>query len=106
MMKMYEMTSRLVERMRWKAHFFDERESGKEETERSKFERVFQTKVPAPRNKLLDRFEDDLYDFITSIKFRRYSNKLMEKMKNDLEQIESSDHLFVFADKTLDMYRI
>ena len=31
---------------------------------------------------------------------------MMEKMKNDLAQIESSDHLFVFADKTLNMYKM
>ena len=106
MAKMFEMTGRLVERMRWKVNFFDENANEGNQQERRKFDEVFKTSKSAPVIKELEQFENELYGMVTNIKFRKYSNSLMEKMREDLEQIESSDCVFVFADKTLNMYKM
>ena len=65
--KMYETASKLIERMRWKAHFSNAEE---QETDQTEFKGIFPTEKSAPKDKHLTRFENELYDLIKNIKFR------------------------------------
>ena len=40
-----------------------------------------------------------------SLKFRRVCNDFQQKMKEDITQIKSSNDVFIFADKTNNLYK-
>ena len=48
-------------------------------------------------------FENDLLDMIKSLKFRNVQDDFQTKMKHILK-IKSSLNMFVFADKTTNLY--
>ena len=50
-------------------------------------------------------FEKDLLDMIKSLKFRKVRDDFQSKMKHILK-IKSSPNVFVFADKTTNLYEI
>ena len=65
MTRIFETTYRLVEKMRWKAYYFDK--NGEEDDEPSTPEYtkgVFPSRYSAPVNKYLEDFEKDLYKMI------------------------------------------
>ena len=53
--------------------------------------------------KELDSFEKDLFNVVTSLKFRKLNNNFQEKMKCDILYIESSPNLL--ADKTSNIHK-
>ena len=48
----------------------------------------------------------DVFDIIKSIKFRKVRNKFQEELKEDLSKIRKSRNMFVFADKTNNVYEM
>ena len=83
--------------MRWKALLFE-----------IKFEStikfVFKTRKWPPQHKGLMEFEDDLQEMISNAQFRRVNNDFKNGIKNDIWSIQSSKKVFVYADKTRNMY--
>ena len=51
-------------------------------------------------------FEKDLLDMIKSLKFRNFQDDFQSKIKHDILKIKSSPNVFVFADKTTNLYEI
>ena len=51
-------------------------------------------------------FEDDLVRMIEKIKSRKVNDDFMNTLKNDRRKIQSSKNVFVFADKTRNIYEI
>ena len=51
-------------------------------------------------------FENDLMQLVKDIKFRRTTNPLQRKMREDIRNIKSSDKTLTSADKTSNMYRL
>ena len=51
-------------------------------------------------------FEKHLLDMIKSLKFRNVQDDFQTKMKYDILKIKSSPNVFVFADKTANLYEI
>ena len=100
---MYQKVYQLIERMRWKAFFFNQ-DQKRRSTEPSK--RIFPTRRSAPQDKRLVEFENALYKIINNIKFKNYNSKFQTEMKNDLNKIELSNKLFVFADKSNNLYKV
>ena len=47
-----------------------------------------------------------MFDIIKSIKFRKVRNKFQEELKEDLSKIRKSRNMFVFADKTNNVYEM
>ena len=60
---------------------------------------------PGQCNKL-QNFEKDLQDMIKSVKFRKVKDEFQAKMKGDISLINGSANVFMFADKTTNMYEI
>ena len=52
----------------------------------------------------LKPFEEDVLKLLENIKFRDTKNHFKENLANDLKKINSSDKIFVFADKTRNIY--
>ena len=59
-----------------------------------------------PQCNLLEEFEKDVFDIIKSIKFRKVRNKFQEELKEDLSKIRKSRNMFVFTDKTNNVYEM
>ena len=55
---------------------------------------------------LLEEFEKDLYGIVTSMKYRSVSNKFQKKLKSDITKIKSSANMFIFADKSNNIYEM
>ena len=51
-------------------------------------------------------FENDLLDMIKSLKLRNFQDDFQFKMKHDILKIKSSPNVFVFVDKTMNLYEI
>ena len=49
-------------------------------------------------------FENDVINLIENIKFRNTENQFQISLANDLKKINSSPNIFVFADKTRNIY--
>ncbi len=49
-------------------------------------------------------FENDVINLIENIKFRNAENQFQVSLANDLKKINSSPNVFVFADKTRNIY--
>ena len=52
----------------------------------------------------LKPFDEDVLKLLENIKFRDTKNHFQENLANDLKKINSSDKIFVFADKTRNIY--
>ena len=55
---------------------------------------------------LLEEFEKDLYGIVTSIKYLSVSNNFQKKLKSDITKIKSSANMFIFADKSNNIYEM
>ena len=89
----------LIKRMRWKAPFF---ENESESTSKHGFKTC---KCP-PQHKDLMKFENDFQKMISNLHFRRVKNNFQNRLKNDTRSIQSSKKVFVFADKTRNIYEM
>ena len=52
----------------------------------------------------LKPFAEDVLKLLENIKFRDTKNHFQENLPNDLKKINSSDKIFVFPDKTRNIY--
>ena len=77
-------------------------------TQKLKFQimTLISNKKWAPKDKLLTKFENHLYELINDIKFRKYQKSFTRKLNNDLKEIRSAIKVFVFADKSHSVYKI
>ena len=95
----------VIKGMRWKAHFFFNNEKkNKEEVTRETF--GFKSKHHPGQLKELGNFEKDLFNVVTSLKFRKLNDNFQEKMKSDILDIKSSPNVLIFADKTINIYKV
>ena len=97
-----EKVEQVIKRMRWKALFLDvtKEESPKPDTF------GYKTRNCPPQIKEMIPFENDLFDMIKNVKFRHVKNDFQKILSNDLKEIKSSDKVFIFADKTRNVYEV
>ena len=90
--------------MRWKAHFFSN--NNERNKKKAKCE-TFRLKLKHHPCQLreLDNFEKDFFNVVASIKFRKLNDSFQEKMKPDISEIKSSPNVFIFTDKTSNIYK-
>ena len=51
-------------------------------------------------------FENDLQQMIKGVEFRQISHSFQGKLKNDIEHIKKSKKIFVFANKSRNIYEV
>ena len=95
-----EKAESVLKRMRWKAHFFLKGEKSQENTRNFG---LSSNKTP-PTVLELKPFEEDVIKLLETIKFRDTKDYFQDTLANDLKKINSSDKMFVFADKTRNIY--
>ena len=98
---MMEKVESFITRLRWKAHFFDK---NKHSVNNINF--GFKSNFTPLQHELLSPFESDLYDMIRSINFKPVRNDFQKKLTGDINNIKSSKHLLIFADKTTNLYEM
>ena len=62
--------------------------------------------ISPPQNPALTSFENDIYDIVKNIEFRNVRNNFQGKLKEDINRISFSKNLFVFADKSTNLYKM
>ena len=88
--------------MRWRAHFLQE----KHESDIRQEDFGFKSKITPPQCKHMETFEKELLDIIPHIKFRFVKDAFQKKLKEDIPKIKQSPNVFVFADKTSNIYEM
>ena len=101
MKNLIEKVEKFVKRIRWKAYFF---EHPSEKTANENF--GFMSNKTPPQNESINPFEDDIYELVKNIEFKSVKNKFQQKLNGDLKNIRNSKNLFVFADKTNNLYEM
>ena len=99
-LKNIEKVESVLKRMRWKAHFF--LKGDKISKQNNRFD-LPSNKTP-PTILEMKPFENDVINLIENIKFRTAENQFQKSLANDLKKINSSPNIFVFADKTRNIY--
>ena len=102
-LKLIEKVENVIQRMRWKAHFFLNGNNA-EEIRKETF--GFKSRHHPPQPTELEMLEKDLLHFINSIKFRYQKNIFQQKLKADINEIKKSTDVFVFADETSNIYKM
>ena len=91
----------VIKRMRWKAFFYIN-------PSRENMQQTYGLKTLncPPKIKEMVLFERDLWDLVNKIKFRKVSSSFQNQLKEDIKAIKKSKKIFVFADKTSNIYQI
>ena len=83
-----------IKRIRWKAFFYDN-EDQRNNNNNSNF--GFKSDKTPPQNEHLNAFEDDLYEMIRSIEFRRTRNAFQKQLSEDIKKVKESNEIqFMF----------
>ena len=91
-------------RMCWKAHFF-QNNANNTSNRMVKETYGFNSKHQPGQCKELETFEKDLYNIVSSLKYRKSTDDFQEQMKEDISSINSSPDVFISADKTNNIYK-
>ena len=103
--KLYEMAARFINRVRYKVHWSRAENEKENEPDNNNYN-VFRSRTTAEPLDDLKSFEEEFYQLIGSIEFRKSNNNLSKKMKNDIEQIRNCNRVIMFADKSSNLYKI
>ena len=90
----------LIQRMRWKAHLYENSELNTS----NPLNYIFKNSKCAPQHKDLMQFENDLLKLIKSVKFKKVKNKFLDELQKDISSIKKSKNVVIFADKTQNIY--
>ena len=94
----------VIKGMRWKAHFY--KNDGNNTSNRMAKETYsFKSKHHPGQCKELETFKKDLYNIVSSLKYRKSTDYFQEQMKEDISSINSSLDVLIFADKTNNIYK-
>merc|ERR1712240_632241 len=66
----------------------------------------FNTSKSAPQSKELANFEKDFYDLISNVEFDNSKSHFQKDLEKQVKRINKSDKVFVFADKTTNIYEL
>ena len=91
-----------LKRMRWKAFFFD----NEDQSEVSKDTFGFKTRNTPPQNAELVGFENDMYNLISNLTYRKDNSQFQKKLQNDMAKLKNSPDIIVEADKTNNIYLV
>ena len=106
MTKLYDMTAKFINRLRWKAYWYSTDDSDRNEDCDDEAAFKFPSRNSAPLCPELSAFEDELYDVIKNIKFRAYDNEFQHRLQQDVKNIKKSKNLLILADKTTNIYEV
>ena len=101
---MVEKVESFIRRLRWKVHHFCKDNGQNDSRQSDNF--GFKTSATPQQNEYLNAFENDMYEMIRNTEFISVRNEFQEKLKQDLENIQSSKNILAFADKSTNLYEL
>ena len=108
--KMFDQTAKFVNRMRWRAFFYELHSNGDEpnpaDHTRDEELSVYSSRRSAPEMEKLKAFEGDLFNIIKEIKFRNHKSEYQKTMQNNIKKLLSVHKLIVPSDKTSNLYYV
>ena len=101
---MIEKVEAVVKRMRWKLYWFSNNNDNSSEEYKSEYFGLKSKNTP-PASSELEDFENDMLEMVRNIKFdNKYSDPFQRKLKADISKIRNSKDVYIFADKTTNIY--
>ena len=85
---------KFVRNLRWRAYFFLHPEKRGQEKENFGFSSINALEEPVPELKLL---EQRLTAMVRDVQFRKYSNELQKRLKEDIREIRETQELIIEA---------
>ncbi|KAJ8024103.1 hypothetical protein HOLleu_36733 [Holothuria leucospilota] len=92
-------------RMRWKAFFYLREDQQGNDADKEIFSYGLMSRKNPPKVAELAHFEDDLWKMVESIEFIKANDSFQRTLQTDVRKNKSSNKIFVFADKTRNVYR-
>ena len=106
-LQLMEKIERVIKRMRWKAHFCNEKKDVKENKTQMIPETYSLKSLNCPSQvKELTQFESYLLDMIKALKFQKTRSHFQRRLKDDINTIHNTYATLTFADKTSNLYKI
>ena len=100
---MIEKVESLITRMRWKTHFLM---SGEDNSKNNSPHFGFKSTKTPPQVQELKPFENDMYKMIETLEFKKVHDPFLTTIQEDIKKIKSSKNVYVFADKTRNLYEM
>ena len=97
-----EKTELVIKRMRWKGCFYNKGEETKEVPKDYSFKCL---NCP-PQIKKLSSLENELFNLLNIIQFRKVQGEFKRKLKEDIQLFNSESKTQTFADKTTNLYKL
>ena len=95
-------TEQFIQRIRWKAFFFLNPDVKKSNIKTY----GFKTAKTAPHVMEIKKFEHDLYEIVTNIKFTDFRSTFQRNIAQDVRNINKDEELYLIADKTTNIYKV
>ena len=96
--------------MRWKALFFRTTDADTDDSQDSMDKPPhtygLKSKRNPPKVDETKAFENDLFNIVENIQFRKVADPFQDKLSSDTKSITSSNQLFVPAEKTKNYYKL
>ena len=88
--KLYDQTNKFIERFRWKAHLFvlDNNSNYRPNSTNNYYK--FPTSTYASFNKKLSRFEDEFFNTIDKMEFKKFNSNFQIKLRTNIKTIPKS----------------
>ena len=101
---MVEKVQSFIRRLKWKAYHFCKDDKQIEDVPVKNF--GFKSLTTPPQNEYLNPFENNLYKLIGKVEFMNTKNEFQKQLAEDVENIQSSKVMFVFADKSTNLQQM
>ena len=93
-----------LKRIWWKAYFLEKSNEIVDVTTDNNF--GFKFVLTRPKNEHIIAFEEDLYDLVRNIEFKRINAVLQNQLNKDISMINKNPLLFIPGDKFKSLYKV
>ena len=105
-LQLIEKVEMVIKRMKWKAHFFEQKKNDLKDEEPVPETYGLKTLNCPPLIKDLVPFENDMFSMVKTLKFRQDKSRFQKKLREDIRTINNTDATLTFADKTTNLYKL
>ena len=93
-----------IKRIWWKAYFLDKPNKIDDAATVNNF--AFKSVLTAPKKEYLKAFEEDLYDLVSNIEFKRANTVFQNQLNKHINMINKDPLLFITADKSNNLNKV
>ena len=98
---MLDKVESFIKRLQWKAFYFDKKQLNQDESPLNAY--GFRSEKTPPTNNDLIRFENDLYELIRNLRYRKVTNNFQTNLLKDIASLNSLQNIIVPTNKTTNL---